>query len=242
MARNTITEEQVAAAYLISSSVYRGESKRVEGINSLVVEHGINKTSAGDFINCCKYLLQGREFHRAMSVSAMDYFLTKISQDFGKEALLNSVNALDQHILYWEGHYKNKVHAMRAVEEKHRKYAMNGLSLERLQVNFEQRLKDSLKLNSKERQKRLKRVCSKPNIITVSSTVFQRNPDVVAERLHLAAGICKGCNQKAPFLRSKDGTPYLEVHHLQRLADGGLDTLDNTIALCPNCHRKEHYG
>ncbi|WP_425484228.1 HNH endonuclease [Desulfobacter latus] len=23
---------------------------------------------------------------------------------------------------------------------------------------------------------------------------------------------------------------------------GGKDTIENTIAICPNCHRKRHYG
>ena len=44
------------------------------------------------------------------------------------------------------------------------------------------------------------------------------------------------------FKRKKDNTPYLEVHHKIRLSDGGEDTIDNVVALCPNCHRKAHYG
>lgn len=34
--------------------------------------------------------------------------------------------------------------------------------------------------------------------------------------------------------------PYLESHHIIWLAAGGADSVDNTIALCPNCHRKMH--
>ncbi|MDD1149814.1 HNH endonuclease [Pseudomonas sp. TNT2022 ID357] len=72
--------------------------------------------------------------------------------------------------------------------------------------------------------------------------MFVRNPDVVAEALHRAAGVCEVCVQPAPFTRKSNGTPYLEVHHKIRLADGGLDTLENAVALCPNCHRASHYG
>jgi 5-methylcytosine-specific restriction protein A len=43
-------------------------------------------------------------------------------------------------------------------------------------------------------------------------------------------------------MRSKDGMPYLEVHHVKQLKDGGSDRIDNAVALCPNCHRKAHYG
>jgi len=34
----------------------------------------------------------------------------------------------------------------------------------------------------------------------------------------------------------------LEVHHKVPLAEGGDDTVENAIALCPNCHRHAHYG
>ena len=37
-----------------------------------------------------------------------------------------------------------------------------------------------------------------------------------------------------------NGEPYLEAHHVKWLGDGGSDSIDNTVALCPNCHRKMH--
>ncbi|WP_414449152.1 HNH endonuclease [Burkholderia sp. 22PA0099] len=49
------------------------------------------------------------------------------------------------------------------------------------------------------------------------------------------------CERPAPF-RRPNGSPYLEVHHRVRLADGGDDTVENAIALCPNCHREHHFG
>lgn len=55
-----------------------------------------------------------------------------------------------------------------------------------------------------------------------------------------ANGICEGCEETAPF-ETKSG-PYLEVHHLTRLADGGADLPQNVIALCPTCHRRAHYS
>jgi 5-methylcytosine-specific restriction enzyme A len=38
----------------------------------------------------------------------------------------------------------------------------------------------------------------------------------------------------------KDGEPFLEIHHIKWLSNGGDDSIDNTVALCPNCHRKMH--
>ena len=54
-----------------------------------------------------------------------------------------------------------------------------------------------------------------------------------------AHGFCQLCGEAAPFLR-KNGEPFLETHHVIWLADGGDDSIDNTVALCPNCHKKMH--
>ncbi|MCQ2530938.1 MAG: HNH endonuclease [Lachnospiraceae bacterium] len=54
-----------------------------------------------------------------------------------------------------------------------------------------------------------------------------------------ANGICQLCGQPAPF-KDEKGRPYLESHHIDWLANGGSDTIENTVALCPNCHRKMH--
>ncbi|AMQ05903.1 HNH endonuclease [Sporosarcina psychrophila] len=52
-----------------------------------------------------------------------------------------------------------------------------------------------------------------------------------------AKGICQLYDNEAPFL-DKQGNPFLEVHHVHYLSKGGSDTMDNVVALCPNCHRK----
>lgn len=70
---------------------------------------------------------------------------------------------------------------------------------------------------------------------------FARSPAVVAEVLRIAAGRCELCEGAAPFLRA-DGSPYLEVHHVLTLAEGGADTVDNAVALCPTCHRLLHHA
>ena len=99
---------------------------------------------------------------------------------------------------------------------------------------------------SDEPERRRVRLASKteilPRKVAVASTAFVRDPDVIAEALFLAKGQCEACKKAAPFFRKSDGRPYLEVHHKIPLANGGKDTIDNVIALCPNCHRKAHFG
>lgn len=74
-----------------------------------------------------------------------------------------------------------------------------------------------------------------------SSSQFVRDPNVIAWVLYVAAGKCEVCGCTAPFQRD-DGEPYLEVHHVRPLGEGGPDTTDNAVACCPNCHRCLHHA
>lgn len=56
-----------------------------------------------------------------------------------------------------------------------------------------------------------------------------------------ANGTCEGCQKPAPFL-SRNGEPYLEVHHIVALASGGADHPSNVAGICPNCHTRITYG
>jgi 5-methylcytosine-specific restriction protein A len=52
-----------------------------------------------------------------------------------------------------------------------------------------------------------------------------------------ARGYCQLYGERAPFT-GRDGRPYLEVHHVISVRDGGCDAPGNLAALWPNCHRK----
>ncbi|WP_294160141.1 HNH endonuclease [uncultured Selenomonas sp.] len=73
----------------------------------------------------------------------------------------------------------------------------------------------------------------------VKTVQYERSATIAALTKERAHGICELCGNPAPFL-TKDGTPYLECHHIEWLSHGGKDTIENTVALCPNCHRKMH--
>lgn len=107
---------------------------------------------------------------------------------------------------------------------------------------FSQRVTSAMRDTAADRRRRLATAPRLPRRLQITTIVFDRNPDVVAEALLRAGGRCEKCRQPAPFLRRSDGSPYLEVHHRIPLAQQGEDTLDNVLALCPNCHRQMHHG
>lgn len=71
------------------------------------------------------------------------------------------------------------------------------------------------------------------------TVVYYRSPYIKEMVKRIAEGKCQKCGEEAPFY-DRDKNPYLEEHHVKRLADGGSDTMDNVVAICPNCHRKVH--
>jgi|GEM_PF-1019080 len=76
----------------------------------------------------------------------------------------------------------------------------------------------------------------------VTRVEYTRNVYLSEYVKRLANGICQDCKQPAPFITKSTQEPYLETHHIIPLAEGGEDSIDNMVALCPNCHRERHYG
>ncbi|MCR5738212.1 MAG: HNH endonuclease [Lachnospiraceae bacterium] len=92
---------------------------------------------------------------------------------------------------------------------------------------------DQLKKIAIEQSKRL----SKKRTSSVTQT--DRDEYIKKFSKERANGKCQLCGHDAPFLDRK-GVPYLEVHHIVWFSRGGEDSVDNTVALCPNCHKKMH--
>jgi 5-methylcytosine-specific restriction protein A len=237
-----ITKEQYAAAFAVAVDFYQGRTTLTDGSKYLRETRSLNMASARDYMYDFKCMMNGQVFHRAMSADAIDYFFSEIELQFGLDSLRNAVNATNLHITYYEALDRGKLNKLRGVVEKYQHRLAEVTYYSDLDKAFQQQVLDSLNAKPETRRQRLQNASPKPKQLQVTSTVFIRNPDVVAETLIRANGICEGCKQPAPFLKKSDGLPYLEVHHKTRLADDGDDTVANTIALCPNCHRKFHYG
>jgi HNH endonuclease len=73
--------------------------------------------------------------------------------------------------------------------------------------------------------------------------VWQRTRSAfIAQYAHCRSrGNCEGCKHPAPFMR-RNGEPYLEIHHIRPLANGGADHPLNVAAVCPNCHSRVTHG
>jgi 5-methylcytosine-specific restriction protein A len=232
-------------AYQVARQVLEGRLARRVGIELLSTQHGIGRGSAPIMIDALKRLLDGERFTFGLSLADMEIYLANIQRDYDRSFMRNALTSLQRHIEYIErvkGQERGSWKSMRAIALRYEAFAEQPQTLEELNDDFEERLRRSLNDSPEERARRLKEAPKKPLRRTTTTTTYLRNADVVAEVLVRAQGECEGCKKEAPFAKKKDGTPYLEVHHVITLADGGEDTVENAIALCPNCHRRRHFG
>jgi 5-methylcytosine-specific restriction protein A len=166
--------------------------------------------------------------------------INSLFQDYSKDiyrsvaclALNKKIDELTLHnkkeVGVLNNYYKNKYKKIKDIN------ALNN--------DFSNQVRKSLEEDPEKRRNKLKNATKKPTKSRMTIKYYKRNPDVVAEVLYRANGICECCHKKAPFKRRKDGSYYLEVHHKKQLSQGGLDSVENAEALCPNCHREKHFG
>jgi 5-methylcytosine-specific restriction endonuclease McrA len=76
---------------------------------------------------------------------------------------------------------------------------------------------------------------------TTTTSRYKRSSAVREYALARADGTCEACKKDAPFIK-ESGDPYLEVHHVNELSDGGADDPSIVGAVCPSCHKEIHYG
>jgi len=77
--------------------------------------------------------------------------------------------------------------------------------------------------------KRIHEVCS-----------FVKDRQLASEAKRKAKYRCRACGGALgdPTKASR----YVQAHHVEPLSEGGSDTADNLLVLCPNCHAKMHAG
>lgn len=120
---------------------------------------------------------------------------------------------------------------------------VNGQSVflpnEILKQKEQRQRRKACKLSDTELASRADKIGGRPGSRQVSTTTYERNGYIAEYARRRAEGVCQLCEQSAPFLDGNGG-PYLESHHIIWLSRGGEDSIENSVALCPNCHRKMH--
>lgn len=102
----------------------------------------------------------------------------------------------------------------------------------------------STKVSIENLRKKAEKAATEDPVRDTSKTVgsrYVRSPTIKEYVKARSEGFCEYCGNTAPF-ETSDGEPYLEVHHVDELGEGGVDHPDKVVALCPTCHKQVHHG
>jgi len=72
---------------------------------------------------------------------------------------------------------------------------------------------------------------------------YERDEGLRADCISLFGCICQVCHFDFEKVYGDEGAEYIEVHHLERLADRRLsmtNPITDLVPLCANCHRIAH--
>jgi len=81
-----------------------------------------------------------------------------------------------------------------------------------------------------------------PNQVSQTITTYPRNNTLKNYVKRRSNNSCEMLNCNYQGFQKLNGEAYIEIHHVIPLSEGGEDSIDNTVALCPNCHRAMHYA
>jgi len=84
-------------------------------------------------------------------------------------------------------------------------------------------------------------VSGRPETREATISIHVRDMKIAVLAKLMSEGKCRLCGKEGPFPDRTLGQPFLETHHVKWLSRGGKDSIDNTVALCPNCHGKMHH-
>lgn len=234
----TLSVSKVNAIIEAGKSVISGANTRADVINYLNKKFNISKNTLRLNIGAYESMSSGNVYTMNITQPVTVMFL----EDFKRNnQLLNAINSLEKHIEFLESDGSRAL-GLRKIKESYSKILYPD-ELKNFQKEISDQV-DAYKLKSISALE--KYLNSKPDapplLMAVTTYVYKREPALVAWALKKAKGRCGKCGSKAPFNKAADQMPYLEVHHLKPLSEGGSDNMNNVIALCPNCHREIHHG
>ncbi len=223
-----ITLHMTEYAYSQSVLVFQGNSTRLEAVERIVTQSGMNEGSAKDYVVGVGKILSGDLYKRTFNTEATDYILTKISQQFASNAYEKALISVELHINYYENLRHGKLNSIRDVLNRHRAIlslnsANNFPDEIDINVNLTEGVKKSISVNAYERNTAARNKC-----------IAHYGP------------VCNVCNFKFEAFYGDVGAGFIHVHHIVPLHTIGksyvVDPIKDLRPVCPNCHAMLHRG
>ena len=221
-----ITNEIVAKAYNVAKDFYNNKITLVQA-QDVLVQDGMNKSSAIGYIYNYSNLIQGKLFTRTTNSYGTDYYLKKIYEESGQVGLQNALISLSQHIDYYEE--KSGASVKQRSEIYHKYFKLLDKKLE-------------ITVFPDEVDENVKYAEGKTKTVLVNS--YERNQVARQKCIEHYGNFCQVCNFDFGKIYGDIGKDFIHVHHVVNIATIGneysVDPIKDLIPVCPNCHAMLH--
>lgn len=221
-----ITNEIVDKAYNVAKDFYN-DRITLKQAQDILVQAGMNKNSAMDYIYNYSNLIQGKLFTRTTNAYGTDYYLRKIYEESGQTGLQNALISLSQHIDYYEEKSGASVNKRRDIYDKFLKLLDK---------------KTELTVYADEVDENIKYAEGKTKTVIVNS--YERNTVARQKCIEHYGVVCQICGFDFEKVYGDIGKDFIHVHHKVDIATIGneysIDPINDLIPVCPNCHSMLH--
>lgn len=226
MAKSTIGIEEIKILFETAEKLYDGELLHKDAVAFLVTKD-INPNSAGDYLNNYARLVEGRSFPRTMNILATNYYLENILKNKGVVVLRKALDALMQHIDYYEDIQNTNMKGLRNIlKEYESKYGVGEIT----DTYFSESL-DEVKVVEGATK-------------TIKVNVYERSAYARKQAVEFHGCICAVCGFDFEAIYGIIGKGFIHIHHLKELSEikekYELDYKNDLVPVCPNCHSMLH--
>lgn len=115
--RRKITIKEIEQIYPLAKSLH---DKKLKAADKLRKEADMNVNSAKYYIEAFLAMMEGRTYQKTINYEAHEYFLEKIHEDFGLEALKKALLSVKKHIVFYE---ETENHPLPGIEKVYQKFS-----------------------------------------------------------------------------------------------------------------------
>lgn len=221
-----ITEAMIQKSFKIGKKFYEKKITLKEGLQ-ILIDIGMNKNSASDYVYCYSNMIQGKVFTRTTNLYATDYFLKNIYELNGTKGLENALLSLSQHIEYYEEKSGSSVKNRKEIYTKYLKLIIEN---------------ENSHLFPDELDSKIEYAEGKAKMILVNS--YERNPIARKKCIDYFGLSCQVCGFNFQEKYGILGQNFIHVHHIIDIAtinhEYSVDPIKDLIPVCPNCHAMLH--
>lgn len=223
-----ITLEMTEYAYSQSILVFQGKQTRIEAIERIVTQSGMNEGSAKDYVIGIGKILSGQLYKRTFNTEATDYILTNIYQKFTLLIFIKALKSVELHIDYYESLRHGRLNSIREILNNHRSI---------LSINSNYIYPDEVHENGSLAEGVKK---------TISVNAYERNTTARKKCIEHYGVTCNVCKFDFEAIYGSVGSGFIHVHHIVPLhvinRSYIVDPIKDLRPVCPNCHAMLHRG